>query len=183
MKKQLFINFDLRFNLRRKCNNKPCIIYAVFTYKGKQIRINTQVKIYPHQWDPNRQYAIVGYGQTALDNANNMIVNERLKQIVIAFELEKYYICNNISDEPSLIDRIKFAINPQIKMKKKGLAATIILKQFADKKKDCTANQYKAVISIFATFLKENNIEDSLYNMNNKTLNQFRDFQCSSKKM
>ena len=55
MEEQVFLDFELRFNLRQKKIHKPTIVYAVFSYGGKQIKINTNTKVFPNQWNHKRQ--------------------------------------------------------------------------------------------------------------------------------
>ena len=57
------------------------MVYAVFTHMGKREKISIGVKIYPNQWNSKRQLAIISNLQTELDNNNNRIVNDRIKQV------------------------------------------------------------------------------------------------------
>ena len=96
MKEQVFLDFDLKFNLRQTRINKPTIIYAVFSFNWKQVKINTNTKVYPTQWNHKRQIATISNGQTNLDNNNNRIVNDTIKKIGIVFEEQKHYLCENV---------------------------------------------------------------------------------------
>ena len=181
MEEQVFLDFKLQFNLRQKKKNQPTIVYAVFTYSGKQIKINTSAKVYPNQWNHKRQIATISNGQTPLDNNNNKIVNDIIKRASIAFENEKLYLCNNIDELPSVFNRMKKAINPKHKNymgKKNEPLATYILLEFASRKAASTFEQYKTIINTFKDFLDLKGIENRLSSMNYKTFKAYQDYMC-----
>ena len=181
MEEQVFLDFELRFNLRQKVKNKPTIVYAVFSYGGKQVKINTNTKVYPIQWNHKKQIAIISNGQTKLDNNNNKIVNDRIKEINIVFENEKLYLCNNIEEISNIFKRLKKAVNPKYKNrmeKNNEPLATYILLDFAFKKAKSTYSQYKTTINTFKTFLALKGIDDHLFAMNYKTLKAYQDYMC-----
>ena len=182
MKKQVFLDFDLRFNLRQAKQNKPTIIYAVFTYGGKQVKINTKVKVYPNQWNRKRQLATISNGQTRLDNSNNKIVNETIKKIEIAFQEQKYYLCENTKEIENIFTLFKQSINPQYKTrmrKQNEPLATIIMTDYVNTTKSkSVAEQYKTIISAFKSFLDIKGIENHLSSMNFQTLKAYQDYIC-----
>lgn len=181
MEEQVFLDFDLRFNLRQAKRNKPSIVYAVFSYGGKQVKINTNTKVYPTQWNSKRQIATISNGQTILDNTNNKIVNDTLRKIGIVFEEQKNYLCNNIDEIENIFNVMKTAINPKYKnrMKKKDEPlATYIMKNFAAKKGKTTYKQYETVINAFKTFLDLKGIDNHLSSMNYKTFKAYQDYLC-----
>lgn len=181
MEEQVFFDFELRFNLRQYKHNKPTIVYAVFTYEGKQIKVNTNTKVYPTQWNSKKQIAIISNGQTRLDNNNNKVVNDMIKKINIAFENEKLYLCNNVEEISNIIFRIKNAINPKYRNqmgKKNEPEATYILLDFASKKGKSTYEQYKTIINTFKTFLELKGIDNHLSSMNYKTFKAYQDYMC-----
>ena len=181
MEEQVFLDFELRFNLRQKVKNKPTIVYAVFSYGGKQVKINTNTKVYPIQWNHKKQIAIISNGQTKLDNNNNKIVNDRIKEINIVFENEKLYLCNNIEEISNIFKRLKKAVNPKYKNrmeKNNEPLATYILLHFASKKAKSTYEQYKTTINTFKTFLALKGIDNHLSAMNYKTLKAYQDYMC-----
>ncbi len=181
MEEQVFLNFELRFNLRQKVKNKPTIVYAVFSYGGKQVKINTNTKVYPIQWNHKKQIAIISNGQTELDNNNNKIVNDRIKEINIVFENEKLYLCDNVEEISSIFNRLKNAVNPKYKnrmAKKNEPLATYIMLDFASKKNKSTYGQYKTTINSFKTFLDEKGFDNHLSAMNYKTLKAYQDYMC-----
>ena len=83
MNEQVFLEFTLNFNLRQTRLNKPTIIYALFSFRGKQYKVNIGVKVYPSQWNKRKQIATISNGQTRLDNRNNEIVNKRIRSILL----------------------------------------------------------------------------------------------------
>ena len=181
MEEQVFLDFELRFNLRQKVKNKPTIVYAVFSYGGKQVKINTNTKVYPIQWNHKKQIAVISNGQTKLDNKNNKVVNERIKEINIVFENEKLYLCNNIEEISNIFKRLKKAVNPKYKNrmeKNNEPLATYILLHFASKKAKSTYEQYKTTINTFKAFLALKGIDNHLSAMNYKTLKAYQDYMC-----
>lgn len=181
MEEQVFLDFELRFNLRQKVKNTPTIVYAVFSYGGKQVKINTNTKVYPNQWNYKKQIAILSNGQTQLDNNNNKIVNDRIKEINIVFENEKLYLCNHVEEISSIFNRIKKAVNPKYKNrmeKKNEPLATYIMLDFAAQKGKSTCEQYKTIINSFKTFLDLKGIDNHLSAMNYKTFKAYQDYMC-----
>lgn len=99
MNEQVFLEFTLNFNLRQTRLNKPTIIYALFSFRGKQYKVNIGVKVYPSQWNKRKQIATISNGQTRLDNRNNEIVNKRIRSILASFEENKNYLWKNLTNE------------------------------------------------------------------------------------
>ena len=91
MENQVFLNFDLRFNLRQTKQEKPTIIYAVFVWQGVQYKVNTLLKVYPSQWDNKTQTATISNRLSKLDNCNNLITNKKLTVILSSFLNKKKY--------------------------------------------------------------------------------------------
>jgi len=79
--KQDFQKKRCNFNLRKQCSDKPQPIYMVVFIDGKQERIATGVKCYPSQWSKRKQVAIISNINTAQDNKNNAICNQRLEEM------------------------------------------------------------------------------------------------------
>lgn len=162
---QIFFDFKLNFNLFDPNTKKATSIYAVVYFKCKQYKINTGVKVYPSQWNKKRQLAIINSKQTKLDNYNNTIVNNKLKQILLSFEQSKLYLCEHIESIPNLYELLKQYINPSMATKKKttnGVSATAqmsLLLSTVDK--DSTRNIYRGNINVFKRFLEDENITDT----------------------
>ena len=54
--KQTFVKeITAHFNLRERNTEKPTNLYMVIQIDGKQIKIPTGVKVYPHQWSRKKQ--------------------------------------------------------------------------------------------------------------------------------
>lgn len=92
---QQFIRTRLHFNLRQtQKHNIPTIIYCVFSYGGKQYKINTGVKVKPSQWSQEKGLPIVSNLQGNVDNRNNRIAINILSQFKFAFDETLVYLCN-----------------------------------------------------------------------------------------
>lgn len=182
MKEQVFLDFDLKFNLRQARCNKPTILYAVFTFGGRQVKINTNVKVYPSQWNRKRQLATISNGLTELDNSNNKIVNDTIKRIGIAFQEQKCYLCENVEDLENIFTLVKQGINPKYKSRMKKqiepLATNIMLDYVRSTNSRKTAQQYSTIISAFKSFLDVKNIDNHLASMNFNTLKAYQDYMC-----
>lgn len=132
MDKQVFLDFTVRFNLRQRKQNKPTLIYAVFCFDRRQHKISTGLKIYPSQWNREKQIATISNGQTELDNRNNAIINRRLIAILTKVEEKKGYLCENVDSISNIFQEIKFVINPNSRnmVKQVKQVATTILSQW-----------------------------------------------------
>lgn len=111
---QLFLEYKLNFNLHKPKALRPTLIYAVIYFRKKQYKISTGVKVYPNQWNPKKQIATISNGQSKLDNYNNGIVNDKLKQILLSFEQSKAYLCEHIESLSDFYEIIKKYINPNM---------------------------------------------------------------------
>ena len=189
MEKQVFLDFNLRFNLRQTRKNKPTIIYAVICYQGRQWKINTGVKVYPNHWSISKQVALCGSGLTQLDNRNNSIVNIKIKQVLCVSEEIKNYLCNTLNSlDNDFYPTLKAFINPTMKIrimaKKIKYHAILELCKVVDKKhtKDSSKDTDKRQIDIFAKFLKEKNIPDDIYSINITTIEDYQQWLIESVK-
>ena len=88
----MFLDYNLRFNLRQTKQNKPTIIYAVFVWQGVQYKVNTLLKVYPSQWDNKTQTATISNRLSKLDNHNNKIANQKITSIYSKFIDKKHYL-------------------------------------------------------------------------------------------
>ena len=143
MENQVFLNFDLRFNLRQTKQDKPTIIYAVFVWHGVQHKVNTFLKVYPSQWDNKTQTATISNRLSKLDNRNNFITNQKLTDILSSFLNKKKYLCNEI--ETDIVKEVAIAINPNNKkrnMKVKKTRITDVLNDMAYQHQDKSVDQY-----------------------------------------
>lgn len=183
MSEQVFLDFNLNFNLRQTKKNMPTIIYALFTFRGKQYKVNIGAKVYPIQWNKRKQIATISNGQTRLDNRNNEIVNKKIRSLLAIFEEKKNYLCENLERIDSLFEEMRQAINPNLKCrsymeKEKHLSATLVFRKMVDKhmKEDSTKKVYLGYISAFEAFLKDKNIPNSLSIINGDTLADYQQY-------
>lgn len=179
-REQVFFDFKLNFNLCKPSTRKPTAIYAVVYFKGKQYRINTGVKVYPVQWNKKRQLAIISSKQTYLDNYNNTIVNDKLKQILLSFEQSKTYLCNHVESISNLYELFKQYINPNMRSKKAtkdSVPATNQLQLLlSDVEKDSTRSIYRGNINVFKKFLDEESIPDTWDNITGENLEKYKEY-------
>lgn len=177
---QIFLDFNLNFNLCKVNAQRPTSIYAVVYFKRKQYRINTGVKVYPGQWNKKKQLAIINSKQTKLDNYNNAIVNEKLKQILLSFEQSKIYLCQHIESISNLYELLKQYINPNMATKKdikNNVSATTEMQLLlSDVEKDSTRNIYRGNINVFKRFLDAENIADTWQNITGDNLEKYKEY-------
>lgn len=184
MDKQVFLDFTVRFNLRQRKQNKPTLIYAVFCFDRRQYKISTGLKIYPSQWNREKQIATISNGQTELDNRNNAIINRRLIAILIKVEEKKGYLCENVDSISNIFQEIKFVINPNSRnmVKQVKQIATTILSQMVDKYiEEKSQGLYIHAINSFKKFLREKEFEDNLVRLDVDLLTAYQDFLCEKK--
>lgn len=176
MEKQVFMDFELRFNLRQKKLEKPTLIYAVFMWEGKQYKVSTSVKVYPSQWNTKTHTAIISNRQSKLDNNNNEITNIRIIQIIKNVKDRIPYLSEKI-DKIDFANEMKEIINPSMKLKKMNRISMIgILTQMAEKYNGDNRRQYLGCVSRFQEFIETSGIEDNIINLNGDLLNKYQDF-------
>lgn len=87
---------------------------------NKQVKLSTNVKVYPSQWNKERQEAYVSPRLTELDNENNSIVNNKLLELHTSFNEYKAYLCNNpneITKSKEVLTKFIYKNNPMAKKK------------------------------------------------------------------
>lgn len=183
MSEQVFLDFSLNFNLRQTKKNMPTIIYALFTFRGRQYKVNIGAKVYPTQWNKRKQIATISNGQTRLDNRNNEIVNKKIRSLLAIFEEKKNYLCENLERIDFLFEEMRQAINPKLKCrnymeKEIHLSATLVFRKMVDKyvKEDSSKKIYLGYISAFEAFLKVKNIPNRLSAINGDTLTDYQQY-------
>lgn len=185
--KQIFFDFRLNFNLLNSNTKKATTIYAVVYYKRKQYRINTGVKVYPSQWNKKRQLAVISAKQTKLDNYNNTIVNDKLKQILLSFEQSKIYLCEHIESIFNLYEVLKQYINPNMAAKKNTKdsvpATTQMTLLLSTVDKDSTRNIYRGNISVFKRFLDDEKIPDTWSSITYENLEKYKEYLIAKGKV
>ena len=183
MSEQVFLDFSLNFNLRQTKKNMPTIIYALFTFRGRQYKVNIGAKVYPTQWNKRKQIATISNGQTRLDNHNNEIVNKKIRSLLAIFEEKKNYLCENLERIDFLFEVMRQAINPKLKCrnymeKEMHLSATLVFRKMVDKyvKEDSSKKIYLGYISAFEAFLKVKSIPNRLSAINGDTLTDYQQY-------
>ena len=175
MENQVFLNFDLRFNLRQTRQEKPTIIYAVFVWQGVQHKVNTLLKVYPSQWDNKTQTATISNRLSKLDNHNNFITNRKLTDILSTFINKKKYLCNEIGTD--IVKEVAIAINPKNRkrnMKEKKTKITDVLNGMAYQHQDKSVDQYLFSVKTLKKYLDKEGIDDEISNLNGELLNKFQ---------
>ena len=183
MENQMFLDFNLRFNLRQTKQNKPTIIYAVFVWQGVQYKVNTLLKVYPSQWDNKTQTATISNRLPKLDNHNNKIVNQKISSIYSSFIDKKHYLCNNL--EADIVNEISIVINPKYKhrnMKSNKMRITDVLNDMAYQHQDKSADQYLFSVKTFKKFLDKKGVDDDILNLNGELLNNYQQSLVGDKK-
>lgn len=179
MTKQVFINeVKGNFNLRRPKSKKPTNIYFVVYMFGKQNYFATGLKIYPEQWDIERQQAIISNRQTKLDNRNNELLNKKLSLYNSYLSEYKSYICEN----PEELEKGALLLKSFIyKDMKKDKASDIVKKAFDyyyytlnSNVTDSTRKTAKSLLDAYLEYLSKT--KDSIDVLNQKGLNDYQDY-------
>lgn len=184
MSEQVFLDFSLNFNLRQTKKNTPTIIYALFTFRGRQYKVNIGAKVYPTQWNKRKQVATISNGQTRLDNRNNEIVNKKIRSLLAIFEEKKNYLCENLDRIDFLFEEMRQAINPNLKTRytimkdNNQLSATLILSQMAEKNipSENSRKIYLGYVAAFKEYLEAKGISNRLSAINTDVLEDYQQF-------
>ena len=179
----MFLDFNLRFNLRQTKQNKPTIIYAVFVWQGVQYKVNTLLKVYPSQWDNKTQTATISNRLSKLDNHNNIIANQKISFIYSEFIDKKHYLCNKL--EADIVKEIATIINPTYKhrkMKSNKKRITDVLNDMAYQHEDKSADHYLFSVKVFKKFLDKEGLEDDISILNGDLLNRYQQSLVYEKK-
>lgn len=175
MENQMFLDFNLRFNLRQTKQNKPTIIYAVFVWQGVQYKVNTLLKVYPSQWDNKTQTATISNRLSKLDNHNNKIANQKITSIYSKFIDKKHYLCNKL--EADIVKEISAIINPinkHRKMKSNKKKITDVLNNMAYQHQDRSLDQYLFSVKMLKKFLDKKGLDDDISILNGELLNNYQ---------
>lgn len=173
--RQIFIRtIRLSYYLGPKSRSGLAVIYACFSHKGKQYRVSTGLKVNSLQWNSRCHYATIGVGMSPLDIYNNTIVNNRLREIDIAFIEKIEYFCNNFKDLKSMPEELLKAIRPDYKMthkkrinKQQDKSATEMMIAFRinNQENERSLSTARTNILDFRKFLKDSNIHDTVESM------------------
>ncbi len=177
---QIFINeMQATFNLREPKASKPTNIYLVVRMNGKQVKLSIGAKVYPCQWNKDKQEAYLSYRLSELDNRNNEIANSKINETKICFLEYKKYLCENpnlIDDGISILrERIYKGINKRMG-KKQDISATnqmLLLTTEQDIKESSKHTKCKH-IKDFSKYLKESAIKDEWNEINLNTIKSYQ---------
>lgn len=146
----------LHFNLRSPKTDKPTLIYAVVRIKSTQIKIPTNVKVYPAHWDKKKEQALVSATLGYMDNKNNRIANKKISAMRLVFaDFLQYNIDDEVTDS-AICSILKEKFNIQKKMKKIK-NALLDLGRLIDEQpmSPDSRRQYQATLKSFEDYVKE----------------------------
>lgn len=179
---QIFINeIQATFNLREPKASKPTNIYLVVRMNGKQVKLSIGAKVYPCQWNKDKQEAYLSYRLSELDNRNNEITNNKINETKICFLEYKKYLCENpnlIDDGISILrERIYKGTNKRMG-KKQDISATnqMLLLTTEQDIKESSKDTKCRYIRDFAKYLKESSIKDEWNEMNLNTIKLYQTY-------
>lgn len=172
---QLFIrSIRLSYYLGPITKTGLAVIYACFSFRGKQHRVSTGLKVLASQWNARSHYAVVGEGMSPLDIYNNTIVNNRLREIDIAFLEKIEYFCTNFQAISSMPDNLLKAIKPDYKMsrtkrqdssKHKSVTELMLSYRINNQSNERSLGTSRTNILDFRKFLNDSGIPDSIESM------------------
>ena len=183
---QIFLNEVCKFYARNSKGTKAVPVYANIKVYGNRFVIPVNVKVIPNQFDVKKQKAITSNMQSDLDNRNNQIVNDTIKNYMVKFNEYIHYLMNN----PEQIENIKENIynfvpsnKKKAEMKKKftDTLEYIFNKEFErqvteHKITESWAVTKKSNIKKFIDFLSIKNLPDTWSDLNATIYNDYKDY-------
>ncbi len=175
MEHQIFLPTRLNFNLCEPKSAKPTIVYAVTYFQGRQYKVNIGVKVFPQHWNKKKQCAVVSNCLSKLDNANNRIVNEKIKEILFRFELFLKYVCNNLNEEGNFYETFKTYINREMQTRKKTKRVSFEteFKGLVYEMSSERQNKYMRLVEEITKYMRCNSIEMTWDSITKEMLYQF----------
>ena len=157
MSEQIFLPRKLNFNLCEPKAQKATIIYAVVFFQGRQYKVNTGVKVCPSQWNKQKQLAVVSNCLSKLDNANNIIANEKISQIKVGYIDFLNYICEKPKEIGNFYEVLKRFINKDMSTRKKvkGLSFENEFRKLVSEMSETRQSKYMRLVEDFLTFMKD----------------------------
>lgn len=153
----------LHFNLRSPKSDNPTPIYAVVRIGKQQIKIPTNVRVYPFHWDKKKEQALVSASIGHADNENNCIVNRKLSSIRLGFsEFLRYIVDRDVAESDFVSILIKMLNISNMKTKSRN--ALLDLGRLIEEQNmtDGSKRQYRATLKSFKQFVKEKHGKQSL---------------------
>lgn len=171
-----------RFNLRKPKSKKPTNIYMLIRLNGKQYKLTTEVKVYPVQWNKQKELAYTSDILSISDNDNNMMVNRKIVQLKESFNDFKAYICSHPT-EVNINVLKRFIYKDNIFMGKKkptNLNVCLIISKEIDKDMnidESSKKTYENYLDWFKRFLKDNSITLTSFNeIDSKLFKSFQEY-------
>lgn len=162
------------FYLRTPKSDKPSIIYLCGRIGNKQFKLTTGVKVYPQQWDSEKQLAYISCRISNIDNYNNEIANNRLTEIRNSFNQYKDYLCSGgLMEHPEqLLILKKYIYANNMKEVKKENALNWLEKNLVSDNtiKASTLKIYRSALNTFTNFLKETGLYPISFDQIDKAL-------------
>lgn len=145
----------LHFNLRSPKANKPTPIYAVVRIKSTQIKIPTNVRVYPSHWDKKKEQALVSSVLGNTENKNNRTANRKLSSMRLVFSEFLQYTIDNEVAETNLCSLLREMFNVKNNTMKKE-NALIVLGRLIDERsmKESSKRQFHCTLKSFEEFIK-----------------------------
>lgn len=180
MEKQIFAQ-EIRghFNLRKSNSDRPTNIYFVMCIGGKQFKIPSGVRVYPHQWNKRKQLPLITSALSELDNRNNAIVISTINTMKKNFLRYIEYLC----DHPDELHRAKELaieiISPMAKKKSELAPLAVIRNGIIENTaiKDSSKTRHISRMKPFEEFLKAHKIElDSFSKFDRNLMFEYRTY-------
>lgn len=162
-------------------SSNPGTIYLTTYIDGKHYRCSTHLKVYPNQWNSEKQLAVISNVQSQLDNHNNEIVNEQLNKLRHYYSEFIEYISNNyVSDIFETLKQFIFRDDAKTKLVLVYVAAEALEyyhKYVKPSIKESTKRQNESLLSEFGRFvdtLPENDKTMQILSQNG--LNRYKEY-------
>lgn len=148
---------SLHFNLRSPKTDKPTPIYAVVRINRAQIKIPTNVRVYPSHWDKKKEQALISSSLGHTDNQNNRTTNRKLSAMRLVFADFLQYIIDNEVAESAFVSILKDKFNVKTNMKKKVKNALLELGRLIEEQpmSEDSRRQYRCTLKSFEDFITE----------------------------
>lgn len=171
------------FNLRNPKDVKPTNIYLVFRIYEKQYKISLGVKVRPAYWNKQLSQAIISPTLCQMEIKNNMVVNQKISEILFAYNNFLNYICTqNIVNIQECINKFFMATRKKRTIKKMFASARLTQALNNAPIKESSYRIFKGTLDDFCAFLKKNNLNElSLEELTFDILNDFKAFLFSKK--
>lgn len=166
--KQTFVKeITAHFNLRERNTEKPTNLYMVIQIDGKQIKIPTGVKVYPHQWSRKKQQPLISTALSECDNRNNRIIINILKTMTKNFNNFKEHLDENPSEIVNARELAVKYLSPKTK-KAAVITPTAIIRSGIMKNiniKYSTKQQHLSGVKLFEQYLTVRKISLTSFDM------------------